>query len=83
MAYYEDGNYIYVTDETSFSATSTSTSNSSIARNYATMVSDRMQKDNLAQIDKNHIADLIYNVLMQDDIPIKKQELFKDEEFEI
>jgi len=60
-----------------------STSDSAIAINYARMVADRMQKDNIDEIDKNHIAGMIYAVLMKDDIPIKKQQLFKDEEFEI
>jgi len=70
-------------DMREISLSASSTSDSAIAINYARMVADRMQKDNLDEIDKNHIAGMIYAVLMKDDIPIKKQQLFKDEEFEI
>jgi hypothetical protein len=69
--------------EISLSASTISTSDSTIAIDYARMISDRMQKDNIDKIDKNYIAGMIYAVLMKDDIPIKKQQLFKDEEFEI
>jgi hypothetical protein len=69
---------------------------SAIARSYANMFADRMQEDNLDEIDKNHVAGMIYAVLMQDDkLPTQKavmeyvdarpdkEQLFKDEEFEI
>lgn len=69
--------------EISLSASTISTSDSTIAIDYARMISDRMEKDNIDKIDKNYIAGMIYAVLMKDDIPIKKQQLFKDEEFEI
>ena len=91
--YTQQVDYSYEWDsEPSYSPSSVS--DSQIAQDYADLLADRLQKDNLDEIDKNHIAGMIYAILMQEDIPQKtrdrlvderpdKEQLFKDEEFEI
>ena len=92
--YTQEVDYSYGWDsEPSYSPSSIS--DSQIARDYAEMFADRLQKDNLDTIDTNTIAGMIYAILMQEEAPTEraiktyvderpdKEQLFKDEEFEI
>lgn len=94
---YEYDEYVYEWDsEPSYSPSSTSDSaitTQQAIKQYTEIFAERMQEGNLDKIDKDHVAGMIYAILMKSELEQETldrlvdarpgQSLFTDEEFEI
>lgn len=82
--YYDERSYSASSFSQSYASSATSDSAVAIQymmKTYAEKMADRMCEDNLASIDKNTMAGMIYAILMQEDEKKEKIEEFEDEDF--